>query len=196
MKNTIGRPKTFDKDKILKLAMHHFWEYGYDRTSLDDLLLAMRIKKSSFYSTFKSKKELFSNSLSLYKEEMSNQLNSLKKDIGAKQTMLMLTTMTIKELQETGKVKGCLLINSGTECYKKYDDLSYQITKEFNFMQDLFKNYIQEAQEKGEILNKKDAKIISGRYMNALNGLIVSIQAGASNELISDLEESLKEMLE
>jgi len=32
--------------------------------------------------------------------------------------------------------------------------------------------------------------------MNALNGLIVTIQAGASSELIEDLIENLKEILE
>ncbi|WP_428087230.1 TetR/AcrR family transcriptional regulator [Candidatus Thioglobus sp.] len=196
MKNNVGRPKTFVKDEILKLAMHHFWEYGYDSTSLDDLLLAMGIKKSSFYSTFKSKEELFSNCLSLYREEISDKLNLLREDIGEKQAMLMLTTITVNELRDTGKVKGCLLMNSGKECYKKYNNLSSQITKEFGFMQKLFTEFIYKAQQKGEILNKKDAKVISGRYMNSLNGLIVSIQAGASNELVADLVKSLEEMIE
>ena len=196
MKNNIGRPKTFTKDEVLKLAMYHFWEYGYDSTSLDDLLKAMNIKKSSFYSTFKSKKEVFSECLSLYRQEMSNQLGHLKNDIGPKQTMLMLTSMTLDELKQTGKVKGCLLINSSKECYKKYDDLSLQIGKEFNFMQKLFASFVMQAQQKGEIQSKEDPKIISGRYMNSLNGLIVSITAGASEEYIEDIEKSLKEMLE
>ena len=196
MINKIGRPKTFDNDEILKLAMFHFWEHGYDSSSLDDLLIAMNIKKSSFYSNFKSKKELFSKCLNLYKQESLNNLIKLKKEIGPKQTMLGLTTMTIKELQDTGKVKGCLLVNSGKECYKKYDDLSSQITKEFNLMQNLFIELIQEAKDKGEILNKKNSKILSAIYMNALNGLIVSIQAGASDELVNSVVNNLKEMLE
>ena len=195
-KNPIGRPKTFNKDEILKIAMHYFWEHGYTGSTLDDLLLAMGIKKSSFYRTFTSKEELFSASLALYREEMLHQLLSLKEELGAKKTMLMLTTTTIDELRKTGKVKGCLLVNSGQECYNKYGDLSNQITLEFNFLQDLFVDFIKEAQESGEILTKKEAKIIAGRYMNALNGLIVSIQAGASMELIDDVVNSLKEMLE
>ena len=196
MRNTIGRPKTFEKDEVLKLAMNHFWEHGYDSTSLDDLLKAMNIKKSSFYSTFKSKKELFSLCLGVYRAEAYKGLSALKDEVGAKNAMLMLTDMTIQELKQTGKVKGCLLINSGKECYKKYDDLSIQVQKEFNFMQDLFASFIKQAQENGDISSKKDAKKISGRYMNALNGLVVSIQAGASSELIDDLAESLKEMIE
>jgi len=196
MHKTRGRPKAFDENEALALAMNYFWEHGYTNASLDNLLIAMGIKKSSFYHTFRSKEKLFSRCLGLYRREMLSQLTMLKKDIGPKETLLMLTHMTIKELRETGKVKGCLLINSGQECYNKYNDLSHQIKIEFSFMQELFEGFIEEAQEIKEIKSKKEAKILSGRYINSLNGLIVTIQAGASDELIDDIVESLQEILE
>ncbi len=191
-----GRPKEFDETEALAAAMHYFWEHGYDNTSIDKLLVAMGIKKSSFYATFKSKAEVFSRCLALYRDETSKQLKALKEQIGPKATMLQLTEMTIKELEETGNVKGCLLINSGKECYNRYTDLSHQIKIEFNFVQDLFVSFVKEAQELNEITSTKDARIIAGRYMNTLNGLIVTIQAGATQELIDDLVMSLKEILE
>lgn len=195
-KNAIGRPKTFDKDEIIKLAMYHFWEHGYDNSSLDDLLIVMGIKKSSFYRTFKSKEQLFSSCLALYREEMSAQMEKLKLELGPKKAMLTLTNETIEQLKKTGTVKGCLLINSGQECYNKYSDLSNQINVEFNFMQDLFVGFITQAQRLGEISNTKKAEVIAGRYMNILNGLVVTIQAGASKDLIENIVESLREMLE
>jgi len=193
---TRGRPKTFNETEALTAAMHYFWEHGYDNTSLDNLLKAMGIKKSSFYATFKSKEEVFSRCLALYREDSYKQLTALKEQVGPKQAMLMLTDITIKELEETGNVKGCLLINSGKECYNRYAELSHQIKMEFNFVQDLFVEFVKEAQKLGEITSKKDAHVISGRYMNTLNGLVVTIQAGATQALIDDLVESLKEILE
>jgi len=191
-----GRPKEFDEHEALTAAMHYFWKHGYENTSLDSLLIAMGIKKSSFYATFVSKEEVFSRSLALYREETHKQLQNLKIHIGPKEALLALTYITIKELEETGSVKGCLLINSGKECYNKHADLSHQVNLGFNFMYDLLFGFVQEAQSGGEILSTKDARIISGRYMNALNGLVVTIQAGAKQELIDDLVESLKEILE
>jgi len=191
-----GRPKAFDEQEALTAAMHYFWEHGYANTSLDNLLIAMGIKKSSFYATFKSKEEVFSRCLALYREETHKQFQALKAQVGPKEAMLMLTHSTIKELKETGNVKGCLLINSGKECYNRYTELSHQIKIEFNFVQDLFVEFVKEAQELGEIKSKKDAHVISGRYMNTLNGLVVTIQAGATQALIDDLVESLKEILE
>ena len=193
---TRGRPKTFDETEALTAAMHYFWEHGYDNTSFDNLLIAMGIKKSSFYATFKSKEEVFSRCLALYRDDLYKQVKALKEKVGPKKAMLMLTDMTIKELEETGNVKGCLLINSGKECFNRYTDLSHQIKIEFNFVQDLFVEFVKEAQELGEISSSKDARVIAGRYMNTLNGLVVTIQAGATQALIDDLVESLKEILE
>ena len=193
---TRGRPKAFDEQEALTAAMHYFWEHGYDNTSLDNLLLAMGIKKSSFYATFKSKEAVFSRTLELYREQNLQYLRHLKSEIGAKKAMLTLTELTLKELKETGKVRGCLLINSGKECYTKYDNLSQQIKEDFNYILDLFVEFTQDAKDNGEIKSTKDAKVISGRYMNALNGLVVTIQAGATQELIDDLVDNLKEILE
>ncbi|CAA6808762.1 MAG: Unknown protein [uncultured Sulfurovum sp.] len=192
---TRGRPKTFDEAEALTAAMHYFWDNGYDNTSLDKLLETMNIKKSSFYATFKSKEALFSRTLLLYRESMLVQLHQLNKEVGPKQTLLTLTRMTLNELKESGKIKGCLLVNSGQECYQKYTHLSEQIALELNFFQEMFTNFVQEAQEKKEILNPKNASMIAGRYMNTLNGLIVSIQAGISDEQIENIVESLNEIL-
>jgi len=142
-KNAIGRPKTFDKDSVIKLAMLYFWEHGYNNSSLDNLLLTMGIKKSSFYRTFTSKEELFSACLAFYREDILYEIGQLNTELGAKQAMLMLTSGTIDELRSSGKVKGCLLINSGKECYNKHNDLSIQIAIEFNFMQNVFIDLIE-----------------------------------------------------
>jgi len=53
-----------------------------------------------------------------------------------------------------------------------------------------------EGQEKGEIISKKNAKFIASRYMSGLSGLIVTIQSGVTQEVIDDLVESVKEIVE
>jgi len=193
---TRGRPKAFDETEALTAAMHYFWEHGYDSTSLDNLLLAMGIKKSSFYATFKSKEEVFSRCLALYRDQNIQFLRTLNADIGPKKTILTLAELTVQELKDTGNVRGCLLVNSGKECYNKYVDLSKQVQIEFASIEALFTEFVTEAQALGEIRSKKDADIIAGRYLNTLNGLISTIQAGATQARVDDIVEQLKEILE
>jgi TetR/AcrR family transcriptional repressor of nem operon len=193
---TRGRPKEFDETEALTAAMHYFWEHGYDNTSLDNLLISMGIKKSSFYATFKSKEEVFSRCLALYRDQNIHFLRTLKADIGPKQTILTLVELTVQELKDTDNVRGCLLVNSGKECYNKYVDLSKQVQIEFASIEALFTEFVTEAQELGEIISKKNADIIAGRYLNTLNGLISTIQAGATQARVDDIVEQLKEILE
>lgn len=192
---TRGRPKTFNEEEALTAAMNYFWEHGYDNTSLDNLLLAMNIKKSSFYATFKSKEEIFSRTLQLYRQYIQNNLKEMKNTIGAKATLLAVPKFTIQELKETGKVRGCLLMNASMECYSTYESLSQQIKLEFIEMDALFSSFIHEAKEMNQISNNLSTTKIKSRYLNTLNGLVLTIQSGATQESIDDVLESIEEIL-
>jgi len=195
MKKNRGRPKAFDENEVLYLAMNYFWEHGYDSTNLENLLEAMTIKKSSFYATFKSKEEVFSKAISLYREESLLALNKLKDDIGPKNTLLGLVAMVVDEFRQTGSVKGCLIVNSSKECYKTHSGLSKQLIHEFAYMMTIFKQYIDEAKDKGEITNPLQTDLLAGRFASSLNGMVVMIQTGADEDFIDDLVLSIQELL-
>ncbi|HFQ61472.1 MAG TPA: TetR/AcrR family transcriptional regulator [Epsilonproteobacteria bacterium] len=193
---TRGRPREFDEIEVLTAAMHYFWEHGYDNTYIDDLVAAMGIKKSSFYATFKSKEEIFIRTLEFYRKHIESTLVDMKNKIGPRETLISLAKFSVQELQETGKVRGCLLANSASECYGAHVDLSHKVAIEFNEMRALFASFIMEAQEKGEISTNKSQEKLTGRYLNSLNGLVVTIQSNAEQETINDIIESIEEILE
>jgi len=186
--NLVGRPKTFVKDEVVKLAMLHFWEHGYNSTNLDELLKSMGIKKSSFYRTFKSKEEVFSLSLNLYRQETFAWLNELSKQEGIKEALKQMVKTTIIELETYGTVKGCLLMNSGKECYQKHPTLSHQISIEFEAIYQFITSLIETAQKNQEISNQIKANKIAMRYLTIYNGIIMMLQAGAK---IEEVQESL-----
>ncbi len=196
MRKTKGRPKSFDEQEVLNLAMEYFWKHGYENSSLDDLLKAMGISKGSFYHMFGSKEALFSKCLQLYRKKQIDYLRSLKQEFGAKATMLKLVEMTLTELKTTGRLTGCLLMNSGKECYGRYEDLSKLIKEEYLAMQSFFTNALQEDIDKGIVKTSLSAKELSTRFMNTLNGLVLSVQAGATDDMVESIVQQLKEMVE
>ena len=64
----VGRPREFDVDDALDVAVRMFWERGYEGASLADLTGAMGITKPSFYAAFGSKEQLFRRALDRYTE--------------------------------------------------------------------------------------------------------------------------------
>ncbi|MDQ2747016.1 MAG: TetR/AcrR family transcriptional regulator [Acidobacteriota bacterium] len=62
----MGRPKKYDREKVLKAAMTVFWNQGFAHTSLQDLEKATGVNKSGLYTEFNSKDDIFVSSLEFY----------------------------------------------------------------------------------------------------------------------------------
>src|ERR1700686_2391443 len=52
LKGGRGRPKSFDRTAAIQQAMELFWDRGYEGTTFDDLIRAMKLSPSSFYHEF------------------------------------------------------------------------------------------------------------------------------------------------
>src|SRR5258708_12336657 len=61
-----GRPRTFNREKVLDRAMHVFWEKGYEGASMHDLTTAMGIQPASLYAAFGNKQAMFERTLDQY----------------------------------------------------------------------------------------------------------------------------------
>ena len=196
MRKNIGRPKAFDENEALEKAMYYFWEHGYESAGLTDLLRAMGIKKSSFYQTFESKENLFRMSLELYTQNSEAYFNAQKEQHGAKGALIELMNLLLKEVQNTGHTKGCLVMNSGGECYAKFGHLSPLVQAKFKDFQKLFMSFIVEAQELNDIDPKKDAFELVTVYQSIINGASAMVRAGAGEKEVSVLVAQVKELLQ
>ncbi len=61
-----GRPRSFDRDEALEKALHAFWQYGYEATSVADLTRALGIGAPSLYAAFGDKEALFDAAVEAY----------------------------------------------------------------------------------------------------------------------------------
>lgn len=62
----VGRPRDFDADAALEVAVQLFWKRGYVATSVRHLCEAMGIRAGSFYAVFGSKEECYRRALQRY----------------------------------------------------------------------------------------------------------------------------------
>ncbi len=110
---SVGRPRSFDEGVALSHATDLFWEKGYAATSLDDLLMAMGVARSSFYATFGSKQKVLWAALSLYTRElvgrMRNAAEAESTPRRALEAVLAIAGCSVRPAQ------GCLFVNIATE---------------------------------------------------------------------------------
>ena len=108
-----GRPRVFDEDDALRRATDLFWEKGYAAASLDDLLAAMGIARSSFYSTFGSKQKVLWAALALYTGELVERMH--KAAAAGTTPRRALTAVLAVAGCSVRPSQGCLFVNIATE---------------------------------------------------------------------------------
>jgi AcrR family transcriptional regulator len=65
-----GRPRTFDRDAVLLLAMERFWRDGFESTTVSKLTAEMGITPPSLYAAFGDKDQLFEAAAQCYFDEV------------------------------------------------------------------------------------------------------------------------------
>lgn len=109
---TMGRPRTFDRDKAVEEAMHIFWQNGYESTSLSQLKagIGSGISAPSFYAAFGSKEALFQECAQRYLSTYALVTESLWEAKLAPHDAIEIALRRSAKMQcERGHPKGCMV---------------------------------------------------------------------------------------
>src|SRR6185437_2125737 len=110
---SLGRPREFDVDVVLKAAMNQFWEHGYHATSLTDLTTATGLHRGSLYGAFGDKHQLFIAAL-LYYSRLS--LTALDTSLQAETSSLTGIRRYLQDQATQATAgRGCLIANTTLE---------------------------------------------------------------------------------
>lgn len=107
----MGRTRTFDVDEALLRAMHTFWRYGYEGTSVADLTRSMGINAPSMYAAFGSKTELFDRVVARYGAQPEAEVRHHLAADTASAGIERLLRCTARRATEPDTPPGCLLVH-------------------------------------------------------------------------------------
>jgi len=109
----MGRPKSYQVDDAVSLALPAFWKSGYEGTSLKDLEAATALNKFSLYASFGSKRGLYLACLDEYaRRYLVPFFSSLDPSSpGAIEAFLRAVVANLEATQGLG----CVLLNGGIE---------------------------------------------------------------------------------
>ncbi|AZV49386.1 TetR/AcrR family transcriptional regulator [Bacillus halotolerans] len=177
----MARSKEFDEKAVLRKAMELFWEQGYEKTSMQDLVDHMGIHRRSIYDTFGDKRSLFLASLNHYEELIVNEMESIISSTSSiKQTIRDVFIFVLNSIEQYPK--GCLSVNAAIELSLLDKEIGRIVTKMFNRTEDMFNNLIKRGQTSGEISKEIDSDNISRFLHNNLVGIRVLIKTNYSKK--------------
>ena len=108
-----GRPRGFDADIALRVAVDLFWRQGFEVTSLEALSQAMGLSRSSFYACFGSKHALLMAAVQRYADDRFASLTECVATCTDPHDAVRAMLAVIADVD--GGIRGCLFVNAVTE---------------------------------------------------------------------------------
>lgn len=180
---TVGRPINYNADEVLEAAMGVFWRKGYETTSLSDLLAAMGLSRSSFYSAYGSKRQLFLNCLERYQNLTAKELNERLALAGSGRAFINETLLwAIDEVVEGIDPRGCLIVNTASEFAQRDGAVAERVRRGLEQYRTIFLEAVHRGQAEGEIDAQKDALLVASYLVTSMSGLRTMVKAGVDLE--------------
>ena len=185
------RPRTFDPDAALEAALDVFHAKGYEATSVQDLVDATGLSRSSLYAAFGDKHGLYLAALDRYAEAGRRALSDL---CGCASPAAALRTF-FEHVAEAGPEgglppRGCLLTNAAAECASRDPDTARRAAAARQGMTDAFERVVRDAQAAGEVAPDRDARALARFLAGAVFGLRGLAKAGAAPDELADVVET------
>lgn len=183
----MSRAKSYDPGQALDAAMRLFWRKGYHATSIQDLVEATGLNRSSLYGAFGGKEDLFLAAVERYLKEVNRKrLARLQAEGSAKAALKVYFEDLVRFATGDGKQLGCLLTNSAIEFCAEQEDLGKRIYGIFSDVEEVFAGLIRRAQAAGEISPDKDPQAAARFLVTLINGLRVMSRVRQDEEWIRD----------
>jgi TetR/AcrR family transcriptional repressor of nem operon len=171
----MARNKEFDEKEALRKAMELFWQQGYEKTSMNDLVDYMGVHRRSIYDTFGDKRTLFMSALTHYEEAiMMKMKKKLESELLVKQVIREVFEMAI--YPNNNQPIGCFSVNAAVELSLLDQEVATKITEMFTKTETFFYELLKHGQEQGEISKHHDIKALSYYIHNALVGIRVLVK--------------------
>jgi AcrR family transcriptional regulator len=183
-----GRPRSFDRDEVLRRAMALFWEKGYQGASLADLTMAMGINSPSLYAAFRSKAKLFREAVELYWEINGARTWKLLPDsLHARDAFDTLLRATATGITKPGKPRGCLIILGHVRADDDAEMVGDELRRLRAHMLGLLRERLERAAREGELPAEVDATAMAAFYSTVHQGLSLQARDGASRKMLLDV---------
>lgn len=163
--------------------MRVFWVRGYEATSMQDLLGAMKLSKSSLYQAFGSKLALFERCLDRYRDTLATALEE-RLQISRSARRFIEDTLNAIAAEAGGPhpPAGCLMMNTAAEFGQRDAQVASSVARGTARVREVLLRAVQQGQAKGEIPASHDAQALASYLLTTTAGLHTLVKSGVDEQ--------------
>lgn len=180
------RQPEYDRDTVVAQATAVFWERGYGRTSISDIVDATGLKPGSLYAAFGSKKGIFLEVIDRYNGDFVHRLRTLRRaEVSPLERLKNLLDEIVEDTLTHRDRRGCLTVNALLELSQHDADIAANLARHNDRIRDVFQDLIRDAQDAGEVPSSRDASDLALFLMNNIWGMRVLCKSNPSRESLN-----------
>jgi len=165
--------------------MQVFWQRGYEAASLQDLLAATGLSKSSLYQTYPSKRALFEAALRHYCAQRRRELGERLQAAASPREFLRAWLLgALEEERAGGSPRGCMLLNVASEFSQADPQIAALLGSGIEGLRKVLVEALRRARACGELDAAADVQALAGYLLCVMGGLRIQRKAGASTEAL------------
>ena len=196
MATNIGRPLEFDPDTALEGAMNLFWSKGYEHTSMQDLLSAMHLSKSSLYQAFGGKQQLFRQCVGRYADQFAGRLREgLAGAASGRGFIEAFLKSVLEDVDGVTEPRGCLVMNTASEFAQSEPEIAQDVAQGIERFRVVLRAAVERAQREGDIAPERDSLTLANFLVSSMSGLKTQAKAGADADTLKGIIKVVLEAL-
>ncbi|VAW49675.1 hypothetical protein MNBD_GAMMA03-1725 [hydrothermal vent metagenome] len=185
MKNERGRPRSFDIDVALNNVLQVFWKHGFQNTSMNDLVEATGLKKSSLYAAFGDKSSLYLKTLECYLVLLEkNHAQILISEQDGRCAVEAFLRSLAEMLTSPHLPGGCFIVNGTADLggSRMTEGVEVALRSALKGSELLLKERLLRAQLDKQLPSNINPKELAELFFTLIAGLAMQAKGGASRE--------------
>jgi len=185
----MGRPREFDVDKALDLALQVFWRKGYEGASMADLTETMGITKPSLYSAFGNKEELFRKALDRYVDGPGGYFQVALAKPTVRAVVEHLLFESADAVTDPNHPPGCLAVQGALSCGDAAESIKQELMSRRAKGELDLRQRFERAIAEGDLPPGSDAADLAAYLSAILQGMAVQAAGGTTREQLRKIAE-------
>lgn len=179
--------ETFDRTEVMDKITTLFWKKGFNGTSMQEIVDASGLNRSSIYNSFGDKFMLYLASLKHYRATFQGPIMDKLKKLNPKEALRYFYEDVPRSIDNHTNDRGCLVTNCTTELISQNKEIDQYVAESVDATIEFFRELLLIGIEQGEFDADLDVEKTSLYLYSSLLGLRITAMQIPSKERISQL---------
>jgi TetR/AcrR family transcriptional repressor of nem operon len=183
----MARPREFDENAVLDVAMECFWNRGYDATSVRDLIEKTGITGASLYNAYGDKRALYQRVLDRYVEgSVADRLRRCEGLPPLEAISSFFSEIVTRSIEDRDR-KGCMLVNAALDVAPHDPEFREVVSEVLGRIEAFFRDCVSRGQAQGSIGTSVSADELASHLLGVLLGIRVLARVRPDRTLLESV---------